>query len=105
MISLTQFETLSPDEQAAYTWQHGKYLVGRLSAGSITNLFNVSDFYVEITSDPHLQSVHRVASFKTTAALDFIYLDAVSLHDLVTDLMPVMQPVKENDHFRESFFS
>jgi|GEM_PF-2947113 len=105
MISLTQFETLSPDEQAAYTWQHGKYLVGRLSAGSITNLFNVSDFYVEVTSDAHLQHVHRVASFKTTATLDFIYLDTVSLHDLVTDLLPVMQPVKENDHFRESFFS
>lgn len=105
MISLTQFETLSPDEQAAYTWQHGKYLVGRLSAGSITNLFNVSDFYVEITSDADLKHVHRVASFKTTATLDFIYLDTVSLHDLVTDLLPVMLPVKENDHFRESFFS
>lgn len=96
MITLTQFETLLTDEQAAYTWQHGNYLMSRLTDGLVINLYNVGDFYVEVSSDTQLHYIHRVSSFKTTSALDYVYLDTVSLHDLVTDLLPVMQHVKEN---------
>jgi hypothetical protein len=96
MITLTQFETRSVDAQAAYTWQCGNYLMSRLTAESIVDLFNVGDFYVEVTLDAHLHYVHRVSSFKTYSSLDAGYLDTVSLRDLATDRLPGIGQVKEN---------
>ena len=102
MMTLTQFETFSIDAQAAYTWQHGNYLTSRLTTQSLVNLFNLGDFYVEITSDAHLRYVHRVSLFKTSASLDPVYVDAISLHDLLTDPLPGIQLVKEDALSRNS---
>jgi hypothetical protein len=96
MITLTQFETLSTDAQAAYTWQHGNYLMSRLTAHRVVNLFNVNNFFVEVTSDARLHYVHGVAHFMTPTALHAGYQDSISLHGLVTDLLPVMPAVKDS---------
>ncbi len=103
MMTLTRFESLLPDQQAAYTWQHGDYLMSRLTDDFVINLYNVEDFYVEVTSDTGLHYIHRVASFKTATALDTVYLDTISLHDLVTDLLPVMQDVREKAAYNRSY--
>ncbi|MBD0255042.1 MAG: hypothetical protein ICV83_04920 [Cytophagales bacterium] len=95
MITLTQFETLSTDAQAAYTWQHGNYLMSRLTAHLVVNLFNVNNFFVEVTSDARLHYIHAVAHFMTPTALHAGYQDSISLHGLVTDLLPVMPAVKD----------
>ncbi len=96
MVTLTQFETLSTDAQAACTWQHGTYLMSRLTANLVVNLFNVNNFFVEVTSDSRLHYIHGVASFMTPTALHAGYQDAISLHGLVTDLLPVMPAVKDS---------
>jgi hypothetical protein len=95
MITLTQFEMLSTDAQAAYTWGHGNYLMSRLTAKLVVNLFNVNNFFVEVTSDARLHYTHGVAHFMTPAALHAGYQDSISLHGLVTDLLPVMPAVKD----------
>ena len=95
MITLTQFETLSTGAQAAYTWQHGNYLMSRLTAHQVVNLFNVNNFFVEVTLDDRLHHVHGVAPFMTPAALHAGYQDSISLHGLTTDLLPVMPAVKD----------
>lgn len=96
MMTLTRFETFSIDAQAAYTWQHGNCLTSRLTTASLVNLLNLGDFHVEITSDAHLRYVHRVSLFKTSSSPDPAYVDAISLHDLVTDPLPGIQLVKED---------
>ncbi len=96
MITLTQFETLAADAQAAHTWRHGDYLMSRLSAHLVVNLFNVNNFFVEITSDSRLHYVHGVACFMTPTALHAGYQDSISLHGLVTDLLPAMPAVKDS---------
>ena len=95
MITLTQFEVLPLYAQAAYTWQHGKHLMGRLTKDAVINLFSVGDFFAEVSSDPRLHYIHRVCSSKSAAALD-LYLDTVSLHDLMTELSPALPLVKED---------
>jgi len=65
-----QFNLLTFNDQAGYTWEHGTYLATRLEGVNSINLYHVDKFFVEVWNNVGLIEIEKIRSFKSNMCLE-----------------------------------
>ena len=74
-----EFNLLSTNEKAGYTWENGTFLTARQENIFSINLYHVEKFFVEVWYDPEENCVERIRSFKSKICLE-PYLEKIYLN-------------------------
>jgi hypothetical protein len=75
-----QFNILQELEQTTAIWQKGVYLTERVEGFHKFILYQLEDFYVEVTWHTHFNVILKVASFTDVKQLD-AYLSSIDIND------------------------
>lgn len=78
-----QFESLGEIAQTSTIWERGVFLSERLEGFHKIRLYQLEDFYVEVTYHTHFNVILKVGSFTGTEHLD-PYLEQISLDSLLS---------------------
>jgi len=68
-MSIYDFVKLNIDQRAEEAWK-GTYLCERVYADYLIQLYNVSNFYVEVFYKAELNKIVKIQYFKSTRLLD-----------------------------------
>jgi hypothetical protein len=77
-----QFNVLQELEQTTAIWQKGVYLTERVEGFHKFILYQLDDFYIEVTHHTHFNVILKVTSFSDTKQLD-AYLAGIDISDLL----------------------
>jgi hypothetical protein len=75
------FNTLEELDQADAAWKKGTLLAERSEGFHTTELYQLEDYYIEVTRHTHFNVILKVSSFKDTLHLE-PYLSTISLDGL-----------------------
>lgn len=78
------FNTLEELEQADAAWNNGALLAERFESFHSIQLYQLEDYYIEVTRHQHFNVILKVASFKDTVHLE-PYLNAINIDSLFRD--------------------
>lgn len=73
-----QFNLLSLNEKAQYTWEHGTYLATRKADVYKVNLYHLGKFFAEIFYNSNKNSIAHIKSFKSKMCLE-PYLNRIEI--------------------------
>jgi hypothetical protein len=76
-----QFNVLEEQEQTVAIWEKGVFLSERIEGFHKFMLYQLEDFYVEVTHHTHFNVIIRVSSFSDTKQLE-PYLAAISIENI-----------------------
>ena len=75
------FTTLEELDQADAAWNQGTLLAERFEDFHSIQLYQLEDYYIEVTRHQHFNVILKVSSFKDTTHLE-PYLNAISIDGL-----------------------
>jgi hypothetical protein len=78
-----QFNVMEEQQQTIPIWEKGVLVAERIEGFHKFMLYQVEDFYVEVTHHTHFNVIIRVTSFSDTKQLD-LYIDSVNIDMLVS---------------------
>jgi len=73
-----QFNLMPENDQAAYTWEFGTFLLSRHWKSHSINLYYVDKFFVEVWYNPSKNCIEQVKSFKSKNCLQ-PYLEEIEI--------------------------
>jgi hypothetical protein len=79
-----QFNYMQEQEQTTTIWEKGVFLADRIEGFHKIMLYQLEDFYVEVTHHTHFNVILKVSSFTDTAHLD-PYLEHICIDKLFAD--------------------
>lgn len=79
MIGLYEYNLMTIDEKAQLLWDSGEFLV---SSKEATNLYSLSDFYVEVIYSNEQNKIVDIKTFKRGKRLER-YLELIYLNKLL----------------------
>lgn len=77
-----QFNYMQEQEQTTTIWEKGVFLAERIEGFHKIMLYQLEDFYVEVTHHTHFNVILKVSSFTNTDHLD-PYLQDINIDELV----------------------
>jgi hypothetical protein len=80
-MNYRNFNTLEELEQADTAWTNGTLLAERFESFHSIQLYQLEDYYIEVTRHQHFNVILKVATFKDTAHLE-PYLKAINIDSL-----------------------
>lgn len=84
MLTLYEFNQLSPDQRAERLWESGQYLMSRHQVDGIAiNLYWLGSFFVEVYCDGQAEQIITLRSFSSLNQLE-PYLRYVSVSSLLS---------------------
>lgn len=75
------FNTLEELDQADAAWNNGTLLAERFESFHSIQLYQLEDYYIEVTRHQHFNVILKVATFKDTVHLE-PYLKAINIEGL-----------------------
>jgi hypothetical protein len=75
------FNTLEELDQADTAWNNGTLLAERFESFHSIQLYQLEDYYIEVTRHQHFNVILKVATFKDTVHLE-PYLKAINIEGL-----------------------
>ena len=76
-----QFNVMEEQQQTTAIWEKGVYLTERTEGFHRIMLYQIEDFYVEVTHHTHFNVIIKVSSFSDTKHLDS-YLDSIDINSI-----------------------
>ncbi|ANE51583.1 hypothetical protein [Flavisolibacter tropicus] len=83
-MNYRNFNTLEELEQADTAWNNGTLLAERFESFHCIQLYQLEDYYIEVTRHQHFNVILKVTSFKDTAPLE-PYLKAINIDALFSE--------------------
>ena len=82
MIGLYEYNLMSIDEKAQLLWDSGEFIFSNKTTNAATNLYSLSDFFVEVIYSNELNEIVDIKTFKSHTRLE-PYLDLIDVSKLL----------------------
>jgi hypothetical protein len=80
-MDFNRYIKLDLDEKAAVLWEQGRFVDCYMNHEVMTNLYQLSDYFVEVVLTARTACISEITAFKKGARLDK-YLEGVNLNEL-----------------------